>query len=248
MNPLPLLLAAGAAVVLLGRRGGAGAGLKPCPALQPSGGELEGINYTEVVTGGADPNSELPMVIMLHGLGSKGANFAQYAGKVHEPARFILPDGILKWGSGRAWTNLRSRTEDQAGLAAELEYAASALAPFIREIAHCRPTIGRPIVSGHSQGGHMAYAISTLYPGIVSTAIPVSGWLPVELWSPRMAPTYAMHGVSDRTVNFARTEDYANRMKAEGAPIYFTPVPGEAHGFSGSLRQLWIDTVEFANP
>jgi len=248
MNPLPLLLAAGAAVVLLGRKGSNGAALKPCDPLKPSGGTVEGINYTEVVTGGADPNSDLPMVIMLHGLGSKGANFAQYAVKVDEPARFILPDGILKWGSGRAWTNLRSRTEDQAALADELEYAASALAPFIRQISHCRPTRGKPIVSGHSQGGHMAYAISTLYPELIATAIPVSGWLPVELWSARMAPTYAMHGVSDRTVNFARTEDYAARMKAQGAPIHFTPVPGEAHGFSGNLRQLWIDTVEWANP
>lgn len=233
--------------MLLGRKSGAAASLKPCPPLEPSGGVVEGINYQEVVTGGADPNSELPMVIMLHGLGSKGANLAKYAREVDEPIRFILPDGVLEWGSGRAWTNLRSRTDDQAGLAAELEYAAASLVPFIREIAHCRPTAGRPILSGHSQGGHMAYAVATLYPDSIATAIPVSGWLPVELWSTRMAPTYAMHGVSDRTVNFARTEDFATRIKAQGAPLHFTPVPGEAHGFSGSLRGLWVDTVEWAN-
>lgn len=245
MNPA-ILLAAGAALLLLAGRKGKRASGQPCQPLSPAGGELEGIRYSEVVTGGAGVNDELPMAILLHGRGSKGASFAKFAREISEPMRFILPDGILPLGGGRTWTRLRARTGDQAGLADEMEYAAAALVPFVREISRCRPTIGKPVITGHSQGGMMSFALASLYPNLFKAAVPVSGWLPVELWTTEMTPTYAIHGTGDRTVDFARTQDFAARLAGQGAPLHFTPVGG-GHGFSGDLRRQWVSTIEWAN-
>jgi phospholipase/carboxylesterase len=235
---LPLLLIGAGALALGAKK------KKPlrCPPLSQQGGQLEGLSYHEVVTGGADPNARLPMIIVFHGLGDTGANIVRFFEYFDTPARLIFPNGILPWKNNYAWFQLRARTEDQEGLAQEVAYAADSFLPFLRTIAMCRPTVGNPIITGHSQGGIMTLGLATRHRRYVRAAVPVSAWLPPRLWSAKLPTTYAIHGTKDRTVPYDRSAEYYQTIINAGAPVNFTPIQNGMHGL-GKLKDQWMATL-----
>ena len=89
----------------------------------------------------------------------------------------------------------------------------------------------------------MTYATAAADPGVARAAVAVSGWLPTKLWPRSLPPTHAIHGTEDRTVKYARTEDFILRAQAAGLPIKWTPVPGKAHGFGGATKEAWEGSV-----
>ena len=235
---LPLLLIGAGALVLGGKK------KTPihCPTLNPQGGQLEGISYHEVITGGADPNAKLPMIIVFHGLGDTGQNTIRFFEHFDTPARLIFPNGIRPWKSNYAWFDLRAKTEDQDGLAREIIETTDAFMPFLRTISACRPTVGKPIITGHSQGGIMTLGLATRYGRYVKGAVAVSAWLPPKLWSAKLPFTYGIHGTKDTTVPFDRSADYYQTVIDAGAPVNFTPIQGGMHGL-GKLKAQWMATL-----
>jgi len=119
------------------------------------------------------------------------------------------------------------------------------MARFIEEANRCLMGVGDPIVTGHSQGGMMTFAVAAEAPSLVKTAIPVAGWLPVDLWPDSLPPTSAVHGTADRTVDYARTADFIMRARGAGLPIDLFAIEGASHGL-GKLRPTWVDLVDSA--
>lgn len=241
----PALLIGGAAVVLLagGKKKPRGKSARACPALQPGGGTLAGFDYLEFTTGGAKLTDSLPIVICFHGLGSKPETLVKFFDGIHQRARIVLPTGREKYGSGPAWWPLRSNTKDQDTLAAQMGSEGAAMAEFVEQANRCLGGVGKPVITGHSQGGMMTYATAAADPGVARAAVAVSGWLPTKLWPRSLPPTHAIHGTEDRTVKYARTEDFILRAQAAGLPIKWTPVPGKAHGFGGATKEAWEGSV-----
>jgi len=235
---LPLLLIGAGALILGGKK------KKPlqCPVLNPQGGEVRGISYHEIVTGGANPNARLPMIIVFHGLGDTGANMVRFFNNFSAPARLIFPNGILPRKSNYAWFERRAKTDDQEGLAQEVAFAADRFMPFLSTIAACRPTVGLPIITGHSQGGIMTLGLATRHGRNASAAVPVSAWLPQKLWSAKLPTTYAIHGTKDTTVPYSRSAQYYQTVINAGAPLNFTPIQGGMHGL-GKLQGQWLATL-----
>jgi len=242
----PVLLIGGAAVLLLAsgkKKSKSVKSTKPCPPLQPGSGHIAGFDYVETATGGADLRERLPIIFFFHGLGSQPTGFFKYFYGMSEKARVILPYGHEKYGSNPAWWTLRSKTEDQAGLAQQMGAQGQAVAEFVTEANRCLGGVGKPIITGHSQGGMMTYAVAAAAPHAVRAAVPVAGWLPVSMWPSKLPPTYAIHGTSDRTVNYARTEDFISRATAAGLPIEWHPIDGQGHGFSGGSKDAWFNII-----
>lgn len=243
MNPAILLLA-GAGVLAFSRRKPSKKVGKTCPPLSHEGDTFAGFDYIEYVTGGADPNSKLPLIVYFHSLASEPRGLAKNLRDLPIRARIVMPRGNETWGKGPAWWPMRSRTEDQHALAVAMNYTARQMTNFIREIARCRPTIGKPVIAGHSQGGMMTYAVAAAAPGLVRAAVPASGWLPTELWPKKLPPTVALHGTKDVTVAYGRTKDFLERAIEAGLPIQFIPIQGAGHGLSGDLKSTWKSAVE----
>ncbi len=234
-----IFLAAGA--FLLGKRKKG----EPCPDLYPTGGVLNGVRYKEFVTGGADPNEALPMIIVFHGRSVSLDHFMPTLTLIKDPARIIMPEGPECNGKYCIWFEEKAKTENQEALANQIKTAVDNIAPFISTMARCRPTIGRPIVAGHSQGAMMALGIATLKPQLISAAIPAAGWLPKSLWSARTAPIYAVHARGDMTMPFDWMADWAAKMAQLGAnQIFFREVTG-SHKLSGVFLSTWIGTIRY---
>lgn len=238
-----MLLALGLGAITLARRPSKKRGIV-CPPLSPSGGRLAGFDYLEFVTAGANPNTKLPMILFFHSLGSEPKGLSHLLADLSSPARIIMPRGNEKWGSGPAWWPMRSKDEDQHRLAAYMAQTSRQMTQFIRDISTCRPTVDKPLLVGHSQGGMMTLATAAASPRSFRAAVAASGWLPRELWPKRLPPTIAMHGTADITVPYPRTQDFFSRAIHAGLPIQFIPIEGAGHGLSGQLRATWKSAIE----
>lgn len=213
-----------------------------CTQIGSGGGTIAGVPYLERLRGGADPNERLPMIIVLHGLGGTPDGFAGGFGGVGK-ARLILPQGAYQGGGGFEWwkRGLHDITlDEQPGDVEQWNAASARLSEFIRQVAQCRPTIGRPILTGASQGGEATLLVATQHRKQISYAVAVNGDMPPNFWYANMTPTLMMNGTGDETVPFAWAQAHAQAMIERGAPLEFRSFPSTGHAITSEMSQAWI--------
>lgn len=216
-----------------------------CDGVGIDGGETDGTVYTEIVTGGASPNDTLPMVIALHGLGQDKEYLVNKLQSLNIRARVIIPDGLYdrKEGlSGRRWWRGYNPAGLQAHMAEKIPEAVELLAPFVARLPRCRPTIGLPLVVGHSQGGYVALEFA-LYPQLVSGVVSSAAWRPVALWDDEpVTPVIAVHGKNDTGVDYDRSLEYYEEMIARGLPFEHRPTNG-SHSLGTTNLNAWKQAI-----
>jgi phospholipase/carboxylesterase len=204
------------------------------------------VHYVERILGGARPDEPLPMIVTLHPMGADPMRaaelFALYPGK----ARLIIPYGHPN-GGAYFWYLGKDR-------ATGARDAADRLAPWLSALVAARPTAGKPIVTGFSQGAVVAYALAIAHPQLTRAIFPVSGVLPPAL-HPRSSVSgerpvvQAFHGTDDPVFPVAQARESVNVMRAAGfrAELYEYPhtahMPGEAE-----LRDLLSAMAAAARP
>lgn len=83
---------------------------------------------------------------------------------------------------------------------------ADRIAAAIAALVMARPTVGKPLVTGFSQGAMMTFALTVTHPEALAAAFPISGLLPPSLYpsaalnSPMLPAVVAFHGASDLAV------------------------------------------------
>jgi phospholipase/carboxylesterase len=203
----------------------------------PSVGE---IHYLEFVTGGADPETPLPMIIALHGLGDSPQGFRTLLETFDRPARIILPRALDVHDPGWSWFPIRARDPDIDALAQGIDRAADALAPAIAELTKQRPTIGKPIVTGFSQGGMLSFALAVEHGELFAAALPIGGWLPEPLWpasdNPSAAPILAFHGDADAAVRYEPTKLCVEQLRGLGYQVELKTYVGVGHMISPDIH------------
>ncbi len=209
--------------------------------------EAGGVQYVELVTGGAKAENALPLIIAIHGLGDRPEDFSGLLRDFPEPARVILPRALDDHEVGFSWFPIRARSEDVEGLSAGIKRAADALAKHIKAIRAARPTVGRPIVTGFSQGGMLSFTLAAHHPDQVAAAYPVGGWLPPPLW-PKTGPSseganppvVALHGDDDRALLIENTRESVARQRELGYDVELVEYPGIGHQITLEMRtKLW---------
>lgn len=199
------------------------------------------MRYLERVTGGAAPEDTLPLVIGIHGYGDRPEHYADLFEGFSGRARFIFPYGEPS-GDGFSWFAINARFNPDA-VAAGTERAAHRLAGMITALAAARPTLGRPIVTGFSQGGMLSYALVILHPESVGEAFPVSGLLTPPHWPSTWAAgkiqprIEAFHGDADPIVPIAVDRQSATRLRAVGFTAELHEYPGVVHTVTAEMRR-----------
>lgn len=199
------------------------------------------MRYLEQVTGGAAPEDALPLVIAIHGYGDRPEHYAGIFEGFPARARFVFPYGEPN-GDGFAWFAISARFNPDA-VAAGTERAAHRLAGMIAALAASRPTVGRPIVTGFSQGGMLSYALVILHPEGVGEAFPVSGLLTPPHWPSTWAAgktqprIEAFHGDADPIVPIAVDRQSSARLRAVGFTAELHEYPGVVHTVSAEMRR-----------
>lgn len=189
------------------------------------------------------PDAQLPMLIAIHGLGDTPENFQHVISDLPVTVRVIIPRGLDPVDDGFSWFPLRARSQDVAGLSKGISSAADRLARLIAELQRSRPTTGRPVVTGFSQGGMLSFALAVYHPEVIAMAVPVSGWLPPPLWPsalPERRPLpkiVALHGEADAAVKFIPTREAVEHLEKLGWPAILKPYPEVGHAIPPKMRR-----------
>ena len=209
--------------------------------------EAEGLRYLEVVTAGGDPSAKLPMVVYLHGRADRPhpPDSDSWYG-IERPVRLIMPAAPDRLEDGYTWlphSVTAGRTEE---LTKALVERSDQLSRFLEEVRSRHPTVGRPIVTGFSQGGILTFGVSTRHPAAVGEAYPLAGWLPPgampteRVWSIDHPPTIrAMHGTEDPIVRLAPTLRSVEGLKRLGWDVELHEYEGVGHEMSDAMQHRY---------
>lgn len=217
-----------------------------CKGVTDEGGVVAGVRYLERMRGGASPTERMPMVLVLHSLGGTPEGYAGGMGGIGR-ARLILPEGEFDRDNGKSWFGKGLHAVVDGGNKPEdlaiWKSAGDRLARFIDAITHCRPTIGKPIATGSSQGGEASLLLANDHRRKIHGAVSINGDMPGPLWHRRMAPTVMVNGTGDTTVPFDWAEEHAQEMIDRGAPLTFVSMDSSGHAITSEQSKAWIAAV-----
>ncbi|UJR85145.1 alpha/beta hydrolase [Sandaracinus amylolyticus] len=224
----------------------------PIEGLQVRRGVYEDIHFLEVVIGPATFDDALPIVFVFHGRGGNaGLPGGPFLGLSH-PVRVIVPQAGDRLGTGWEWLPVSVGSGLVDRLASSLFQVSSRVAAMIRTLTAERPTIGRPIVSGFSQGGLLTYALALHHDDVVGHAFPLSTWLPPPL-EPlyrrddlRFPPIRSMHGTVDPVIPVGPTRVLVDRLRSRGFDIELVEFDGVGHEMSEAMNQTFHRWLERA--
>lgn len=222
------------------------------PPERPSGLRMAAdLEFLELVTGGAKADERLPLIVAVHGMGDSPHGFAGLFDGFDGRARVALPRAPDAHGPGWSWFSYRAEI-GEAELARGIDKAADRLARAIDDIARTRPTLGRPILTGFSQGGMLSFAVATERPSLVRAAFPIGGALPEALW-PKAAPPaqhplriVALHGEADTLVPLAPTRRAVGALSERGFDAKLETFPDVAHSIPDPMRRRWVALLQEA--
>lgn len=213
------------------------------PALTPA----PPLEYVEYVTGGADPESALPLLVVLHGLGDPPERVLNLFKELAPPTRLIAPRAPDPWGEGTSWYPVPARTPGTVLARAEL------VARLIGSVSRLRPTRGRAVVTGFSQGGVLSYTLAAAHADVIAAALPIAGMLPPGMPAPNRPrlglKVRAFHGMADARIPFADAERTVAQLTAAGIDAQLAAFPGVGHAVSSEMRrQIYAVLQELLTP
>lgn len=208
---------------------------------------VSSLRVTEVVLGRASLDDELPMVVYLHGRGSR----PELPHGDHEdttPVRMVFPWAPDRLGDGYSWFPV-SITEglDPKVLGFYIHRRADELAHVIKRLMHTRPTEGRALVAGFSQGGMLTFGLALHHPDLFDGAYPIAGWFPLHLVDVVVDPTRrypeirALHGDRDPVVPMRQTRATVERLAALGLDATFETYGARRHHTTDAMSQRHKD-------
>ncbi len=161
-----------------------------------------------------------PLVVAVHGLGDAPNSLVGLVRRCGLPVRIVAPRGPERHHQGYSWFDVHFEPGGARVDARDIASAADRVAALIDALSARDDVVGKPVITGFSQGGFVSFAVATRHPDAVALAIPIAGGLPTELEpgpAPRGAPTiFALHGDSDPIVPPAPTRDAVHRLEAAG--------------------------------
>ncbi len=184
-----------------------------------------------------DPMQPLPMIVFLHGVGDRPIVPAWPYANFRTPARIIMLQGFSPIGTGFQWIRTRVRDHEPVRFAGEVEQAGTEIAEFLREIVRARPTLGKPILVGFSQGGHVTWEVALHHPSSIAAAFPVAAWIPAvrtDDLRPRAynPPIRCFHGELDNIVPEEPSKALADSLRSRGFDISFSTFAAVEHATS----------------
>lgn len=216
------------------------------PIAAPAPTAAAPLGFVETVTAGAGKADRLPLIIAVHGLGDRPENFIRLFEGLPFPARVVAPRGPDAHGRGHSWFPVRIPVERaDPRMVAGVRSAAGKLAALSAWLQARRPTVGRPLITGFSQGGISSFAVAIHHPDAIAGAVPIAGALPAALWSGPgpSVPVVALHGEADRVVPFADGAALVDALAGRGVSARMIPFEGVAHSVPSAVRRALYETL-----
>lgn len=203
-------------------------------------GKIGAFSYLEVIAGRPiHPDDPLPLVVILHGRGNR-PRIPQGPLDASLPFRMFIPQAPDPLGDGYTWLAVPTNDPDKELFTRSLSGRADQLAPAIEAFRLMRPTLGKPVLVGFSQGGIMTFALATRFPHHFAAAFPMAGWLPPELYPERKKGRsfpyiFAQHGGADGIVPTEKGRETVKGLRARGLVVDYREFPGVGHVVSPEM-------------
>lgn len=215
------------------------------------------LEYIEAITAGADAESALPMIIVVHGLGDRPENFIRVFDAFPIAARIIAPRAPTRQGRGYSWFPVQLPVKaDDAAMTEGIRASATRLAALAHDLAQRRPTIGKPVITGFSQGGILSFAVALHHPDTIAAAVPVAGALPPALTdaAPMASATdrrpviRALHGAADKVVPFFAAKLLVIGLAGQGYDATMQSFAEVGHGIPPEMRRAVFAAITSVLP
>ena len=204
------------------------------PFTHSAAAPLEQLGYVERVIA-AEHDARLPMVVAVHGLGSSPEEFLSLFDGFELPVRVIAPRAPDAWQVGTSWYPI----DDPAQAVIAVRRRADALAALMTTLQKQRPTRGRPIITGFSQGGVLSFALAAYHPQRLTAALPIAGMLRSSMPAFRKAPAgfrlIALHGRDDERIAYRAAEETVARLTKVGTRASLEGFAGVGHHVSPAM-------------
>jgi phospholipase/carboxylesterase len=189
-------------------------------------------------------------VILIHGLGDRPRpDWLASANGTDAPLRLIMPQAPTPYHNGFAWFPYRVGDNEPEALGRGIAAAEAQLARAIAVLSERRPTRGRAVVMGFSQGGMLSFALALRHPELVALSLPMSGFLPEPLWPadkpkgkrfPRIA---AVHGDADEIVPIEPARRLVAELERLGYPASLREYPGVGHSVTPAMESYAVELL-----
>lgn len=201
-----------------------------------------GLAYEVWTSVPATPQTPLPTVIALHGLGDDPVRFVHFLQGYAAPVRVLAPKAPLPWSSGTSWFSSRAMQADPERMADELRARADDVVHWLDTVSTTYAFAGKPVVTGFSQGGMLSFALAIHHPDRFAGAVPVAGWLPRPAVPDHATaaqaaiPVRALHGDADDVLPLTGTRRAVDAMRAAGFDVSLEVFEGVPHAVPPAVR------------
>lgn len=193
------------------------------------------------VEAASDPGP-LPLLIAIHGLGDRPESFCEFMKTgISTRARIVCPRAPNVHGGGYSWfPPMRTLTTPER-LTAALEDAGGRVAVLTSKLA-CDPNVlGKPVLTGYSQGGMTSYYLAVENADRYSAVVPIAGLLPAPLRErvskDSATALYGFHGKADELVPYAEAQRTAAAFSERWPQVEFEAYDGVGHPLSAEMRR-----------
>lgn len=213
-------------------------------------GRAAGLRYLERCLGPCKPGEAIPLVILIHGLGDRPRpDWLASANGIQSPLRLVMPEAPTPYHRGFAWFPFRVGNNEPQALARGIAAAEARLARTMAVLSERRPTRGRPLVMGFSQGGMLSFALALRHPELVALSLPMSGFLPQPLWpadkpaGKRFPRIVATHGDTDDIVPIAPARQLVAELDRLGYAATLREFPGVGHQVTPDMEAFAVELL-----
>jgi len=201
-----------------------------------------GLEYIHKTLGGAEASEKLPMIIAIHGLGGTPEGLASLYENFDYRARLIMP---MAPNEKRLWFSIDVSIDT---MEKEIKKSADLINGLSNILVEKYPTLGKPIITGFSQGGFLSFASAIYHGEDYSSILPISGAYPGDIPAVRKRvpriPIKAFHGIEDDVVLYSWGLNTIEQMRNKGWDIDLISYRGLGHSISPDMKHDYYSNLK----
>ena len=208
--------------------------------------ETKKLAYESYLTGPANPAGQLPMIVLLHFMGSNPNQLIEFLFKDFDcPARVIAPYGQYRYKEEYSWLPDSLYDESEKDQGKFIDEITGLLLENVESWRQEFATRGKPIYLGVSQGGDICLMLASRYGDRYQLCLPIAGRLLVEdiIGKKNAGIVRIHHGVNDPIVPIAGAREAAKQLLAAGINVELREYENTEHIVHQAMRKAIHDDI-----